>query len=81
MFMLVETRGPFDEGGRSSRRAVAGHAARLGPAMAGADRLALRRQPHHRRLGRRGCVYLAVGLAAWRGLRALPTEGLNQQKQ
>lgn len=26
-------------------------------------------------------VYLAVGLAAWRGLRALPTDGLNQSRQ
>ena len=28
-----------------------------------------------------GCVYVAIGLAAWRGLRALPNEGLSQQKQ
>ena len=27
------------------------------------------------------CVFTAIGLAAWRGLAALPTEGLNQTRQ
>jgi hypothetical protein len=26
-------------------------------------------------------VFLAIALTAWRGLRALPTEGLNEQRQ
>jgi hypothetical protein len=28
-----------------------------------------------------GLVYAAVALAAWRGLRALPTDGLDQNRQ
>ena len=28
-----------------------------------------------------GCIYAAIGLTAWRALRALPTEGLNQTRQ
>jgi hypothetical protein len=28
-----------------------------------------------------GCVFAAIALAAWRGLRALPTDGLNEQRQ
>jgi hypothetical protein len=28
-----------------------------------------------------GLIYTAIGLAAWRGLRALPTEGLDQDRQ
>lgn len=28
-----------------------------------------------------GCIWLAIGLAAWRGLRALPVDGLNQRQQ
>ena len=28
-----------------------------------------------------GLIYLAIGLAAWRGLRALPADGLNQDRQ
>jgi len=27
------------------------------------------------------CVFVAIGLATWRGLAALPTEGLNQTRQ
>ncbi len=27
------------------------------------------------------CIFVAIGLAAWRGLRLLPTEGLNQSQQ
>jgi hypothetical protein len=26
-------------------------------------------------------IYLAIGLAAWRGLKALPADGLNQDRQ
>ena len=26
-------------------------------------------------------IFVAIGIAAWRGLRALPTEGLNQRQQ
>jgi hypothetical protein len=26
-------------------------------------------------------IYLAIGLTAWRGLHALPTDGLDQQRQ
>ena len=79
--MLVESRGPFDDGGRPSREPWL--VALLGwllpwPALIvwlcvasrvldGWDAVA--------------CVFVAIGLAAWRGLRALPTEGLNQQRQ
>ena len=28
-----------------------------------------------------GLAYAAVALAAWRGLRTLPTDGLNEQRQ
>ena len=28
-----------------------------------------------------GCIYAAVVLTAWRGLRALPVDGLNQDRQ
>ena len=28
-----------------------------------------------------GLIYLAIGLAAWRGLKALPDDGLNQDRQ
>jgi hypothetical protein len=28
-----------------------------------------------------GLIYLAIGLAAWRGLRAMPADGLNQDRQ
>ena len=27
------------------------------------------------------CIFVAIWLSAWRGLRALPTEGLNQRQQ
>ena len=64
LFMLVETREPFDEGERPSREPwlVALLAWLLPwPAL---------------------IVWLcATALAAWRGLCALPTEGLNQMRQ
>jgi hypothetical protein len=28
-----------------------------------------------------GLIYLAIGLAAWRGLRNMPADGLNQDRQ
>ena len=28
-----------------------------------------------------GLIYLAIGLAAWRGLKAMPADGLNQDRQ
>jgi hypothetical protein len=28
-----------------------------------------------------GCIYAAILLSVWRGLRALPTDGLNQSRQ
>jgi hypothetical protein len=28
-----------------------------------------------------GLIYLAIGLAAWRGLRAMPADGLDQDRQ
>lgn len=28
-----------------------------------------------------GLIYLAIGLAAWRGLNALPADGLNEDRQ
>ena len=78
MFMLVETRGPFDEGGRSSREPWL--VALLGwvlpwPALIVWLCVASRVIDGWAGVG---CVYLAIGLAAWRGLRALPTEGLSR---
>jgi hypothetical protein len=28
-----------------------------------------------------GCAFVAIGLSAWRGLRLMPTDGLNQTRQ
>jgi hypothetical protein len=81
LFMLVETREPFDEGGRSSREPWL--VTLLGwllpwPALilwlCAASRMID---------GWAGvaCVFAAIGLAAWRGLRALPMDGLNEVHQ
>jgi hypothetical protein len=79
--MLVESRGPFDDDERSSREPWL--ITLLGwllpwPALivwlCVASRL-LDGWPAF------GCVYLAIVLCAWRGLRAVPADGLNQQQQ
>ena len=81
MFMLVETREPFDDGARSSREPWL--VTLLGwilpwPALIVWLCVASRMLDGWAGVA---CVYFAVGLSAWRGLRALPTDGLNQQKQ
>jgi hypothetical protein len=81
MFMLVETRDPFEDGAWSSREPWL--VTLLGwllpwPALIVWLCVASRMLDGWAGVG---CVYLAVGLAAWRGLRALPTEGLREQKQ
>jgi len=81
LFMLVETREPYDEGRPSSREPWL--VALLGwllpwPALivwlCAASRVID---------GWAGvaCVFVAIGLAAWRGLRSLPTDGLTDAKQ
>jgi hypothetical protein len=81
LFMLVESRDPFDEGERSSREPWL--VALLGwflpwPALivwlCAASRV-LDGWPAV------GCVFVAIWLCGWRGLKALPTDGLNQQRQ
>ncbi len=81
LFMLVESRDPFDEGERSSREPWL--LALLDwflpwPALivwlCAASRvldgwIAV------------GCVFTAIALCAWRGVAALPADGLNQQRQ
>jgi bacteriorhodopsin len=81
LFMLVESRGPFDEGSRSSREPWL--VALLGwllpwPALIVWLCVASRVLDGWIAVA---CVFVAIGLAAWRGLRALPAEGLNQAKQ
>jgi bacteriorhodopsin len=81
MFMLVETREPFDEGGKPSREPwlVALLAWMLPwPALIVWLCAASRVLDGWTAVA---CVYVAIGIAAWRGLRALPTDGLNQTRQ
>jgi hypothetical protein len=81
MFMLVETREPFDEGEKPSREPwlVALLAWMLPwPALIVWLCAASRVLDGWTAVA---CVYVAIGLAAWRGLRALPTDGLNQTRQ
>jgi len=80
MFMLVETHEPFDEG-RSSREPWL--VALLGwilpwPALIVWLCAASRVLDGWVAVA---CVFTAIGLAAWRGLRALPTDGLNEARQ
>jgi bacteriorhodopsin len=81
MFMLVESREPFDEGGHSSREpwlvalldwvlpwpALIIWLCAASRVLDGWVAVV--------------CVYVAIGLAAWRGLCAMPADGLNQQRQ
>ena len=81
LIMLVESRGPFDDGAGSSREPWL--VALLGwllpwPALIVWLCVASRVLDGWVAVV---CVFVATGLAAWRGLRALPTEGLNQAKQ
>jgi hypothetical protein len=81
LFMLVESRDPFDDGDKPSREPWL--ITLLGwmlpwPAVIVWLCVASRVLDGWPAVG---CVFVAIGLCAWRGLRALPTEGLNQQRQ
>jgi hypothetical protein len=81
MFMLVESRDPFDEGAQPSREHWM--ITLLGwmlpwPALIVWLCVASRVLDGWTAVA---CVFVAIGLSAWRGLRGLPTEGLNQQRQ
>ena len=81
MFMLVDTRKPPDEGGGSAREPWLVHMLEwLLPWPALIVWLCVASRVLD---GWAGvvCVFAAIGLAAWRGLRALPTDGLKQQQQ
>jgi hypothetical protein len=81
MFMLVETREPWDDGGQSSREpwlvtlldwllpwpALIVWLCAASLAVNGWAAVA--------------CGFVAIGLTAWRCLRAMPTDGLNQHRQ
>ena len=79
--MLVESRDPFDDGERPSREPW--FVTLLGqllpwPALIVwlcATALAIDGWPAV------GCGFAAIALAAWRGLNAMPTDGLNQARQ
>jgi len=81
LFMLVETREPFDEGRRPSREpwlvALLGWLLPWPALIVWLCALALAIDGW---VGV-GCGFAAIGLASWRGLRALPTDGLNQMRQ
>jgi hypothetical protein len=81
LFMLVETREPFDEGRRPSREpwlvALLGWLLPWPALIVWLCALALAVDGW---VGV-GCGFAAIGLASWRGLRALPTDGLNQMRQ
>jgi hypothetical protein len=79
--MLIDTRRPPDEGGGSAREPWL--VSMLGwllpwPALIVWLCVASRMLDGWDGVA---CVFLAVGLSAWRGLRALPTEGLNERQQ
>ena len=81
MFMLVETREPLGDGGRSSREPwLVSLLAWALPWPALIVWLCVASRVVDGWPGV-ACVFLAIGLAAWRGLRALPAEGLSQQRQ
>lgn len=81
MFMLVETHEPFDDGRPPSREPwLVGMLAWLLPWPALIVWLCAASRVLDGWAGV-ACVYVAIALAAWRGLRALPAEGLSQQKQ
>jgi hypothetical protein len=81
MFMLVETREPFDDRHRPSREPwLVGLLTWLLPWPALIVWLCVASRVLDGWAGV-ACVYVAIGLAAWRGLRSLPAEGLSQQKQ
>ena len=81
MFMLVESRGPFDDDARSSREPWL--VSLLGwllpwPALIVWLLAASRIVDGWAGVG---LAFAAVILTAWRGLRALPMEGLTEAKQ
>ena len=85
MFMLVEARDPFDDGGKSSREPwlVSLLVSVLGwllpwPALVVWLLAASRVVDGWPGVG---CAFAAVIIAAWRSLRSLPMEGLTQTKQ
>jgi hypothetical protein len=81
LFMLVESRDPFDDGDRSRREPwLVTLLGKLFPWPAlivwlCAAALVIDGWPAV------GCAFAAIALSAWRGLAALPTEGLNQSQQ
>ena len=81
LFMLVESRAPFDDGERRSREPWL--LALLSwffpwPALIVWLCVASRVLDGWIAVG---CIYLAIVLCVWRGLRALPVDGRNQQRQ
>ena len=84
LVMLVETRGPFDdgEGSSGSRREpwLVSLLAWLLPWPALIIWLCVASRVIDGWLSVI-CIFTAIWLTAWRGLRALPTEGLNEVKQ
>jgi hypothetical protein len=81
MFMLVETREPFDGGGRSSREPwLVTLLAWVLPWPATIVWLCVASRMLDGWAGV-ACIYVAVLIAAWRALRAWPADGLQQQKQ
>jgi hypothetical protein len=81
MLMLIESREPPGEGGRSGREPwVVSLLAWLLPWPGLILWLCIASRVIDGWTGVL-CVFVAIGLAAWRGLRALPMDGLSQQKQ
>jgi hypothetical protein len=81
LFMLVESREPYHDGDRSSREPwLVSLLDWLLPWPALIIWLCAASRVLDGWLAV-GCVFVAIALSAWRGLRALPTEGLNQQHQ
>ena len=83
MFMLVESRGPFDDGDdhRTSREPWL--VALLGwflpwPALIVWLCVASRLLDGWIAVG---CIFAAIWLCIWRGLKALPADGLNEARQ
>jgi bacteriorhodopsin len=81
LFMLVESRDPFDDGERSSREPwLVGLVGWLLPWPALIVWLCAASRVLDGWIAV-ACIYSAIVLCIWRGLRALPADGLNQQRQ
>jgi hypothetical protein len=81
MFMLVDTREPPDDGGGSSREPwLVSMLEWALPWPALIVWLCAASQVLHGWIGVI-CAYIAIGLTAWRGLRAVPADGLRDSRQ